>query len=337
MSQLTNTFESYDAPNSIKEEVASKIEMITPEETPLTSLIGRKPIKTVHPEWLIDELAATDINNNRPEGAEWNFDGITEPSRVGTYAQISDKRLVISRTADDIDKHGRKKEVARQVAKKGVELRIDREVICLSNQASSAGSGDAASNRKTGGFRAWLSTNDQLGSGGSSGGFNTSTKVVDAATDGSLRAFDKAGLDAAILAAYTAGGNPSIGMVSPYNKQVFSTFMDEANVALPRTEYSRTKKNAILAAADIYVSDFGSIDIVPNRQMARHGATIARNVFLIDPSMIHLGIFHDISIEDPAKTGDSTKKVLVTEWALIMPNEKAHAVIADVYGMSAST
>ena len=337
MAQLTNTFETYDMPNSVKEEVADKIELITPEETPMTSLIGRKPVKTVHPEWLIDELAATDIDNNRPEGAEWNYDAITEPARVGTYAQISDKRLVISRTADETDKHGRKKELARAVAKKGVELRIDREVIVLSNQASNAGSGDGATNRRTGGLRAWLATNDQLGGGGSSGGFNTSTKVVDAATVGSLAAWTKAMLDTAILQAYAAGGNPTICMVSPYNKQVFSTFMDDANVAAPRTEYSRSKKNAILAAADIYVSDFGTIDVVPNRQMARHGATIARNIFLVDPEMVHLGIFHDISIEDGAKTGDATKKVLVTEWALIMPNEKAHACIADVYGMSAST
>lgn len=337
MPQLANTFETYDLPKSIKEEVASKIEMITPEETPLTSLIGRKPIKTVHPEWLIDELATPDLDNNRAEGAEWDYDALTEPNRVGTYAQISDKRLIISRTADEIDKHGRQKELARAVAKKGVELRIDREVICLSNQASSAGSEDAATNRKTAGLRAWLATNDQLGATGASGGFNTSTKVVDAATLGNLAAWTKTMLDTAILQAYTSGGNPTICMVSPYNKQVFSTFMDEANVALPRTEFSRSKKNAILAAADIYVSDFGTIDVVPNRQMARYGAAIARNVFVLDPEMVHLGIFHDISVEDPAKSGDATKKVLVTEWALVMPNEKAHACIADVYGMSAST
>jgi hypothetical protein len=337
MAQLTATFETYDMSSNIKEEVASKIEMITPEETPLTSLIGRKKVETVHPEWLIDELASPDTDNNRPEGAEWTFDEIVAPSRVGTYCQISDKRLVISRTADDIAKHGRKKEVARMVAKRGVELRIDRELICLSNQASSAGTEDGGSNRKTAGLRAWIATNDQLGATGSSGGFNTSTKVVDAATNGTQRAFDKAGLDAAILAAYTAGGNPSIVMVSPYNKMVFSTWMDDANVAQPRVEYSRSKKNAILAAADVYVSDFGTFDVVPNRQMARKGADWARNVFVLDPEMVWLGIFHDISINDVAKTGDATKKALVTEWCLVMPNEKAHAVVADTYGMSAST
>ena len=44
------------------------------------------------------------------------------------------------------------------------------EVILLSNQASSAGSGNGATNRNLGGLRAWLSTNDSLGGGGSSGG-----------------------------------------------------------------------------------------------------------------------------------------------------------------------
>jgi hypothetical protein len=39
--------------------------------------------------------------------------------------------------------------------------------------------------------------------------------------------------------------------------------------------------------------------------MARAGATVARNAFLIDPRMVSLGVFDDIHIEKPAKTGDA--------------------------------
>lgn len=336
MAQIANTYETYDAKGN-REELADRIYMITPEETPLLSLIGRKPVASTHPEWQTDTLASPDTSNNQPEGNDWTFDAVVATSRVGNYTQISDKKIVISRTQDKTSKAGRKSELAREVAKKGVELRIDMEAICLSNQASTAGSGNAATNRKLGGLRAWLSTNDNLGSGGSSGGFNTSTSVVDAATNGTQRAFTKAILDATILSTYNAGGSPKTLMVSPYVKTVFSTFMADTNVANQRYETPMKSQTTIVAAADTYLSDFGTISVVPNRQMARAGATIARNAFLIDPRMISLGVFDDISIEKPAKTGDAEKRVLVTEYSLLVNNEAAHGVACDLFGLSAST
>jgi hypothetical protein len=134
MAQVTNTYETYDAVGN-REELADKIYQITPEETPFLSLIGRKPVASVHPEWQTDTLAAVDLTNNQPEGQDWTFQSVAATTRVGNYTQISDKRIIISRTQDKTSKAGRKSELAREVAKKGVELRIDMEAIVLSNQA----------------------------------------------------------------------------------------------------------------------------------------------------------------------------------------------------------
>lgn len=336
MAQVANTYETYDAVGN-REELADKIYQITPEETPFLSLIGRKPVASVHPEWQIDTLGAVDTNNNQPEGNDWTYDAVAPTSRVGNYTQISDKKIVISRTQDKTSKAGRKSELAREVAKKGVELRIDMEAITLGNQASSAGSGNGATNRKLGAFRAWLASNDSMGSGGASGGFNTSTSVVDAATNGTQRAFTKVILDATILSSYNAGGSPKVLMVSPYVKTVFSTFMSDANVANQRYETPSKGQTTIVAAADMYMSDFGAVSVVPNRQMARAGATVARNAFLIDPRMVSLGVFDDIHIEKPAKTGDAEKRVLVTEYTLLVNNEAAHGVAADLFGLTSGT
>lgn len=336
MAQISNTFETFDAVG-IREELANKIYNITPEETPFVSLIGHSPIKTTHPEWQTDTLATPDTSNNQPEGNDWTYDAITATTRVGNYAQISEKTLIVSATMDKTDTAGRKSELAYQVAKKGMELRTDEEVILLSNQASSAGSGNAASNRTSGGFRAWLASNDTLGGGGSSGGFNTSTSVVDAATNGTQRAFTKALLDSTILSTYNAGGSPTVLMVSPYVKTVFSTFLDDANVVPLRTNANVRGKNTLVASAEIYHSDFGNISVMPNRQMARAGATIARNAFLIDPMMVAMGVFRDIRLEKPAKTGDAEKRVLLTEYCLLVKNEAAHGVVADLYGLTSST
>lgn len=335
MAQVANTFETYDATGN-REELADRIYQITPEESPFLSLIGRKPVASTHPEWQTDTLGSPDTDNNQPEGNDWSFDAITPTTRVGNHTQISDKKIIISRTQDRTSKAGRKSELAREIAKKGVELRIDMEAISLSNQASSAGSGNGATNRKAGTFRAWLSTNDNMGSGGSSGGFNSSTSLVDTATNGTQRAFTKAILDAVILSSYNAGGSPKTLMCSPYVKTVFSTFMSDSNVAQQR--YAAGKgQTTIVAAADIYLSDFGQISVVPNRQMARAGASVARNAFLIDPRMVSLGVFDDIQLVKPAKTGDAEKRVLVTEYTLLVNNEAAHGVAADLFGLSSAS
>jgi hypothetical protein len=337
MAQVANTYETYDA-KGLREELADKIYQITPEETPFLSLIGRKPVASTHPEWQTDTLGSVDTGNNQPEGNDWTFDAISPTTRVGNYTQISDKKIIISRTQDKTSKAGRKSELAREVAKKGVELRIDMEAICLSNQASLAGSGNAATNRKLGAFRAWLATNDSIGGGGgASGGYNTSTNVVDAATNGTQRAFTKALLDATILSTYNAGGMPRTLMVAPYVKTVFSTFMADSNVAPQRYETPQKGQTTIVAAADMYLSDFGPVSVVPNRQMARAGATIARNAFLIDPRMVSLGVFDDIQLVKPAKTGDAEKRVLVTEYTLLVNNEAAHGVTADIFGLTSAT
>ncbi len=333
MAQVANTFETYDAVGN-REELADKIWMITPEETPFTSLIGSKSVKTVHPEWQTDTLATPSTSNNQPEGNDWSYDAITPTTRIGNYCQISEKTFIISATQDETDKAGRASEVARETAKKGVELRTDMEVTLLSNQAASAGSGNGATNRTLAGFRAWLATNDSLGATGASGSF--SNGIQGAATNGNQRAFTKAILDEVILSTYNAGGNADVFMCSPYVKTVFSTILDDANVVPLRKEVTKGQAT-IVAAADAYLSDFGMITVVPNRQMARAGASIARNAFLIDPKMVKKGIFRDIDMHKPAKTGDAEKRVLNVEYTLLVMNEAAHGVAADLYGLTASS
>ena len=45
----------------------------------------------------------------------------------------------------------------------------------------------------------------------------------------------------------------------------------------------------------------------------------------------------DIQINKPAKTGDAEKRVLNCEYTLLVNNEAAHGVAADLYGLTAST
>ena len=334
MAQVANTFETYDAVGN-REELADKIWMISPEETPGISLIGKKSVDSIHPEWQTDTLGSVDTSNNVPEGNDWSYDAISPTTRVGNYCQISEKTLIISNTQEVVKKAGRKSELARELAKKGTELKIDMEAIIFSNQASSAGSGNGATNRTLGGFRAWCTTNDSLGGGAGASGSFTNGLVV-AATNGDQRAFTKAIMDEVILSAYNAGGSPRIMMMSPYVKTVFSKLLDDADV-VPLRKAQGSGQATLVAAADMYLSDFGMFTVMVDRQFARAGAATARNVYFIDPKMAKVGILRDIAVRKPAVTGDAEKRVLNVEYTLVMNNEAAHGVAADIYGLSASS
>jgi hypothetical protein len=333
MAQQGNTWETYDATGN-REELADRIWMITPDKTPFLSLIGRKSVASVHPEWQTDTLATPVTTNNQPEGNDWSYDPIVATTRIGNYTQISEKSFIISRTQENTDKAGRKSELARETAKKSTELKIDMEVTALSNQASSAGSGNGATNRTAAGLRAWLTTNDDLGSGGASGSF--SAGIQSASTTGTQRALTKALLDSTILNVANAGGDPEVIMLSNYNKQVFSRILDDADVVSLRKEVGKGQAT-IVAAADTYLSDFGTLTVIPNVQMTRAGAAVARNVFVLTPNMVSLGIFDDIMVNKPAKTGDAEKRVINVEWTLLMNNEAAHGVVADTFGLTSAT
>jgi hypothetical protein len=333
MAQVTNTFSSYDSRRN-REEFADAIYNIDPEETPLMSALGRENVVSTHPEWSTDTLATPVTNNAQVEGDEFTYSVVDPTVRLGNYTQISRKEYLITRTSERTSKAGPNSELGRQRRKKGVELRKDMEAALLSNTASLAGNDTTA--RRLGGLPSWIETNTDRGGGGSDGGFNSGTGLTVAATNGSQRAFSKTIMDAIILSAYTNGGNPTTLMVSPYVKTVFSTFINASGTATLRKE-ATSGQQTIVAAADMYLSDFGNISIVPNRVMSGVGATLARNAFLLDPEYAAVGIFDDIQEVRPAKTGDAEKRVLLVEYTFIMKNEKAHAVAADLYGMSSST
>jgi hypothetical protein len=255
MAAITNTYTTNSSVRN-RETLSDLISLITPEETPFLSLIGSESVDGVKPEWNLDALATPSLTNKQAQGEQFTYAAITPTTRVANYTQIFRKDFIVSKTQEAVSKAGPKSDFNREKLKKGVELKTDIEVTIASNQASVAASGATAG--QMGGLRAWLATNDSMGTG-ASGGY--SSGLVTVATNGTQRAFTKALLDDGIQAAYTAGGNPSVLMVSPYLKRVFSSFMSDANVAANRGAVSGKNQARIYAAADEYLSDFGLITV----------------------------------------------------------------------------
>jgi hypothetical protein len=335
MAQTTGTYSTYDHIGA-REELSDMISMITPDETPCYSAFSKRKLSSKHPEWQTDTLRAP-AANAQIEGDNYTFTSKTPTTRIGTYTQIFTETGMITGTADVVDKAGRAKETTREKMKSGLVLRKDIERAIVLNGASAAGSDTVA--RTFAGFPAWLTTNDDR-NGGSDGGF--SAGIVAAATNGTQRAFTKTILDNVMANCYNSGGNCKDVYVSTYVKRVQSTFMADTNVAAFRYNLDRGRgasaaENKIVAAADIYLGDFGEVTFHMNRVMTASGATVARNVLFVDPDMVAYGTLRPIQEDEVAKTGDAEPYALVHEGALIMKNEAAHGVAADIFGLTAST
>lgn len=331
MAQVANTFVSTSSKTN-REELSDVVDRITPEDTPVYSLIPKVPFKTTHPEWGVDELEAPE-DNAQLEGDDYNFDETTPPDRFGNYTQIFRRTGIISETQEQTDEAGNVLKVKEQVLKKGIVARKDVEYSILAANASVGGA-----TRKSGSLSSWIETNVSRGATGANGGFNSGTGLTVAPTNGTQRAFTKTLLDTVMQQGYQSGANFRHVIVSPYVKSVFVTFMSDSNVAQFRYAASSGKNNSIVANADIYEGPFGKVMIHPNRVMAEMGAFAARNAFLLDTDYLQWGWFRKLKRDkDVAKTGDAKKFVVIGEGALKVKNEKGVGVVADLFGLTASS
>lgn len=330
MAVVSNTFQTTGSATN-REELHDVVSRITPEDTPIYSMIEKKTAKTTHPEWAVDELAAP-AANIQLEGDEYTFDATTPPDRLGNYTQIMRRTGIISRTQDHTDEAGNVLTVKKQKLKKGVELRKDVEYAIVDTNASVGGA-----TRESGSLPTWIETNVDRGATGANGGFSSGTGLTTAPTNGTQRAFTKTIMDNVMQQGYVSGANFRHVFCSPYVKSVFVTFMSDSNVASFRYAASSGKNNSIVANADVYEGPFGKVMIHPNRVMAG-SAGLARNVFFVDPEYLEWCWFDKIK-EDKgiAKTGDAMKFVLIGEGTLKPTNEKGLGVAADVYGLTASS
>jgi hypothetical protein len=308
----------YNAHDAIgqREDLTDVIYNISPTETPFMSSIGKTKATAVYHEWQTDSLAAATTNNAAVEGADASDATLSPTTRLGNYTQILQKTIKVSGTLDTVNKAGRKSEKAYQLAKASAEIKRDLETILLSNQGRSAGTSNSTA-RKMGSLLSWLKTNTSVGSGG----VDPATIGVSTRTDGTQRTFTEQLLKDEVAAIYTSGGNPKVLMVGPTGKQKVSSF---AGIAEQRFMAPANTPTTIIGAADVYMSDFGSMSVVPNRFMR------ARDALVLDPEYAALAYLRPFQTNELAKAGDSDKTQILVEVTLEVKNEAAHGIIADL-------
>ncbi|MFA5996169.1 MAG: DUF5309 family protein [Candidatus Paceibacterota bacterium] len=336
--------------NRAREDLADIIYNISPTECPFTMLIGRSDAEQDAHEHVTDVLAAAVSTNRHVDGDDFSaegdtaqvgtgFDGvvITAGNRIGNHCQIGRKDIVVSRRANLVRKAGRKDELGYQIAKAGRELKRDVESSLLANNAAVQGSATVAG--QAGSYLVWMRANSSryattAGTDGADpaalvAGFPTGTAAVDASL---LRALSEVDLLDVIGDCYIAGGEIDTILMHPTVKQKFSRYMfspsatDAGRIA---TQYqdqgkSPSKGATALGAIDVYVSDFGVIDVIPDRFQR------SRDVIVMESDLWAIAYLDPYQQFDIAKSGDSEKRVLLVDYTLEARNSGASGIVADI-------
>jgi hypothetical protein len=316
MAILTNTFTTYTA-IGLREDLSDIIYNISPTETPFMTAIAREKSTAVYHEWQTDALEAPNTGNAQIQGDDISaYDAVVPTVRLGNYTQISRKTVVISMTEEAVDKAGRKSEIGYQVAKKGKSLKRDIESILLMNQARAVGTVGATPARMAS-VLAWIHTNV---ANVVAGGLNPQGDGTNARTDGTTPvAFTELMLQTALASVWqNSGDEPDFVLVNSNQKTKISAFTGN------NTRYVNAEEEKLVNSIDVYVYDFGSVEIKPDRFMRQ------RDALIINSDLWGLAWLRPINLVDLAKTGDNEKKMLVGEYTLTARNEAGSGLVADL-------
>ena len=306
MTAPTNTYLTTAAIGN-REDLSDTIYRISPTATPVLNRSAKtKATNTLH-EWQTQDLASA-AANAQVEGDNASAKAVTVTTRLTNRTQISTKTVVVSGTQQAMNPAGRKDELAYQLSLASLELKRDMEYGLTQNAVL------ATSPRSSRGLIGWCVDNTSVGASNTLASYTGNT----AQTDGTTRAFTEAQVKDVLQKIFTAGGEPDTIMVAPAAKQTFSTFSGNA------TRMDKSEDAKLYASVDYYVSDFGTLEVVPNRFQR------TRDVFILQSDKLAVAYLRPFSTVELAKTGDAEQRELIVEYTLECRAPKAHGAVYDL-------
>ena len=322
MPQPTNTLDSYTARGN-REDLQDKIYMVSPEKTPVSSSIKRRKVTNRTHEWQRDTLATPNKDNAVIEGDDRTGTALTATQRVANTTQLFDKTVIVSEAQRKHDSAGRSDEMKYQLAQKAFpELKRDVEAMILSNNIAVLGSSSVA--RASGGVGRMIYTNASYGGAGATAA-HTSGIPTNVITAGTNRTMTEAMLKTVMQSIFTNSGEMATMLsLTPAHKAIFSAF---TGIAQQRKDVKGKEQATIVGGADVYVSDFGNLTVVPNYVQATANSDTA---LILNPEYLALGVFKPMGSVPLAKTGHSDKELASIECTLIVESETAQGKISNL-------
>lgn len=308
MAKVTNAFDTYSA-TADREDLSNIIYNISPMQTPFMSSIGTRNVKNVVFDWQT-EVLPTPSSSGELEGFELSRSAAQATVRESNVCMISKRDATVSGSQEVSDAAGKRSEMAHQLALMAKALKRDMEEALCQNGAKTTGNATTA--RVTGGFESWVETNVSRGTGGSGAGNGA------APVDGTQRDLTETLLKDVLQLSFENGGEPSLAICGPHNKQIISGFTGRSSAR------QMIDANTVEASVSIYSSDFGELQIVPSNRSRE------KSLLLVDPEYAKVAYLRNFQTVDIATIGDAETKMIVVEYGLEVSNEKAHGIVADL-------
>ena len=329
---------------SEREDLANFITMITRDDTPFYSSIGKTKSKGILHEWTTDELAAPG-SNQVAEGSSYSTTHAAQTAepmrtRLGNYTQINSKTVEVSGSKRAVDQAGVADEYAYQLKKRGTELRRDVEHDLVHSWNASNGSGT----RTMGGYQAFTNVNVVV-AGAASGytapsstGIGTVGVIARGGSDANLAALELSDVDDIMQSIYQEGGKATTMMCSPANKRKFSA---KAQAADSNVQRNIDDSGKLRQSVEMYDSDFGAIRIVPNYIMGLDHDTDSNagtsnskdySCLVYDPQWYNIATLRPLHETEVGQAGDSTIGQIVEECTLEVRNPKGCGLIVGLAG-----
>lgn len=290
------------------EDVQDEIYNISPVDNPVASMSRTiRATGKIH-EWTEDELQAAG-KNAAVEGAAAGDDQSVAVNELQNYCQIMQKVAEITGTLEVVDKYGRDSEMAYQLELRYGELANDEELAIAGapgGTRQTAVAGDASTAREMASIYAQVDAGNQ----------------VDAALSATYAALEDSLLEAH-LATYNAGGNPGYAVTDPLTAGKFAGFARSAG-----RERDIGNQKTLVHVIDLYVSTYGELDVVLDRNMTQ--AANSNAILLLDFNYLATPVLRPTRDWPIAKLGDSDKRQILRESTFAVLNTKAHAIVDNV-------
>ncbi|OUV24596.1 MAG: hypothetical protein CBC57_06705 [Euryarchaeota archaeon TMED97] len=323
MTQVSNTYDSYDM-KGIREDLSDIIYNITPDDTPFLSACKKAKATSTYYEWQTDTLRSAVDTNYHIDGDETAFEDPTASVRLGNYTQIFKNAVIVSDTASAVTAAGRKEEMAYQMLKVAREQKLDIEKTLFSNHERIVGTSSVP--RQMAGLGAIIKTNTNKQNG--NGGSDPTTILTDPRNDdGTPTAFDGDGsaaqasikFDDVMEKIWTSGGNPDRCYLSPFQMNQALNFVGNNN----QRSQVQAGDQKVIKSLDVYVTPWGTVEFVPSREIR------GRDVYILQNDMWAIHELRPTTSTELAKTGDATKRQVLTELTLCAKNEASSGGIFD--------
>jgi len=318
MANPVGTFATYQQVGA-REDLTDMIYRISPTETPFGSSAAREKATFTKHEWQIDAIAAAVASNQAVEGNNPSNTTVKPTSRIFNYCEIPQYAFQVSGTAQAVNTAGRANEMAFQIVKYGLQMKRDMEAAMSQNNGYASGATGTA--RVSASLESWMSSNNtSMASNNGTVGFVTGTGCTAPVDCTSTATVTEANVKAIIRAAWNAGGKPDTILVGPYNKVKVSGFSGILTNNIFQQAGGQAK---IVAAADAYVSDFGTLKVIPSR------FNRDRTICVLDMNYWAIAYLRPFQSTQLAVTGDSIQRMILAEYTLVSRNEAASGKVVD--------